>query len=334
MMDQSDFELWEERLLSSEPLQASTLIKEANSSVWIASGLAKISAIYGTSIIQSLSCKPSRFSTPIEYVQNNQIQCLPILVSLRGNHSDAIEVAEIIASRPERSCLLITGDENGAASNILRNSSFNANITCSNLPSRDQRFVNCKSVIMLSALVQKLVNSSFGSIANHSISRHALIESWSQVKTSSGIFLEQISNIQDWEQKQIIILSDGITSPCAVTWQSILSESGVATPVYLDIKDYTHGDHIAATRTRNVIYIVISHPGIKEITQIFTDRFSSLFPVLKLELKSDIYLRFWENLFVVINVTSGLTSLLGYSNQRPPKDPTVWSWRNWGKVIK
>jgi len=334
MIDQSDFELWKERLLSSEHFPASILIKEAASSVWIASGLAKISAIYGASIIQRLSGKPSRFITPIEYAQNNQIQCLPILVSLRGNHTDAIEVAEIIAARKMSASLLVTADEYGGASNIFRNSIFNANIASSNLPSRDQRFVNCKSVIMLSALVQKLVYSSFGSMNKPLISRSSLIEAWSHAKTSSENLLEKISNIKDLEQKQIIILSDGITSSYAITWQSILSESGVATAAHLDIKDYTHGDHIAATRTRNAIYIVISHSGIKEISQIFTDRFSSLFPVLKLELKSDVHLRFWENLFVVINVTSGLTSLLGYSNQRPPKDPIVWSWRDWGKIIQ
>jgi hypothetical protein len=332
MMDQSDFELWRERLLSSEPLPASALIKEATSSVWIASGLAKISAIYGAFLTQGLSGKPSRFITPIEYAQNNQIQCLPILVSLRGNHPDAIEIAKIIATR-QKNALLITGDKYGEAANVFQNSGFNVGIAYSNLPSRDQRFVNCKSVIMLSALVQNLVCSSFGSTNKNRISIDSLIETWSHAKMNSEVFIKEISNIKDWEQKQIIILSDGIISPYAITWQSILSESGVATPVYLDIKDYTHGDHLAATRTRNTLYIIISHPEIKEISQIFADRFSSIFPVLKLELKSGISLRFWENLFVAINVTSNLTALLGYSNQRPPKDPIVWSWRNWGKII-
>lgn len=333
MIEQSDFELWSERLLSSEPLPASVLIKDATSSVWIASGLAKISAIYGTSLIQGLSGKPSRFITPIEYAQNNQIQCLPILVSLRGNHPDAIEIAKIIAARQKEASLLITGDRYGGASNIFRNNSFNASITCSDLPLRDQRFVNCKSVIMLSALVQNLVYSSFRSTNKKQISIDSLIETWYCAKISSEVIIEQMSNIKNLEQKQIIILSDGIISPYGITWQSILSESGVATPIYLDIKDYTHGDHLAATRTRNTLYIIISHPGIKEISQIFAGRFSSIFPVLKLELESGISLRFWENLFVAINVTSSLTALLGYSNQRPPKDPIVWSWRNWGKII-
>jgi hypothetical protein len=334
MIDQSDFELWKERLLSNEPLPASILIKEAASSVWIASGLAKISAIYGSSIIQRLSNKPSRFITPIEYAENNKIQCLPILVSLRGNHPDAIDVAEIIAARQKNVSLLVTGDKCGRASNILRHGAFNENIVYSNLPLRDHRFVNCKSIIMLSALVQKLVYSSFGSMKNNLISVDSLIETWSHAKISSEVFIKQISNIKDWEQKQIIILSNSIMSSYAITWQSIMSESGVATPAHFDIKDYTHGDHLAAVRARNAIYIVISHSGINEISQIFTDRFSSIFPVLKLELKSDIYLRFWENLFIAINVTSSLTSLLGYPNQRPPRDPIVWSWRDWGEITR
>lgn len=51
------------------------------------------------------------------------------------------------------------------------------------------------------------------------------------------------------------------------------------TPTF-DIKDYTHGDHLAAVRTDNTIFLVIQHPSIEEICQSFVSRFSTRFQVI------------------------------------------------------
>lgn len=60
--------------------------------VWIASGLAKISAFYGSFLMEKYAQRFGRFSTPLSYVQLPTPQCTPILISLRGKHPDSISV--------------------------------------------------------------------------------------------------------------------------------------------------------------------------------------------------------------------------------------------------
>lgn len=332
MLEDADFDLLTECLGDRAPLPAAVSLRNAPSTVWIASGLAKISALYGLSMLQRIAGVPCRFVTPLEYGQNNRIRCLPVLTSLRGNHRDAVEVAEAIAARGGEDSILVTGDPLGDTSKLLMQSCSRSTMATDELPERDTRFVNLKSILMLSALTHRMVQQSLDHPDECDLSTSELKEAWIRSRQAASDIANQIQAVDGWQEKQLFILSDGMTSELALTWQSIISESGVLSPVCLDIKDYTHGDHLAATRTGNCMYLVISHEGTREVCETFTARFSTLYPVMSLALESCAKHRFWENLFAAANTTALMTRVVGYPNQRPPKHPVVWSWRGWGSI--
>ena len=91
----------------------------------------------------------------------------------------------------------------------------------------------------------------------------------------------------------LIILSDGTPSELSLAWQAILSEVGVATPICLDVKDYTHGDHASAGRAGDARYIVLRHAGNAAICRRFVERFSSLYDVFEVDLMADPAYLFW-----------------------------------------
>ena len=331
-MEDSDIEMLIQRIADPAVLPAALVLKDAPSTVWIAAGLAKISALYGVSMMQRIAGTPSRFVTALEYGQNTRIKCLPVLTSLRGNHPDAVEVAEAIAARGGEGSILLSGDQDGGAARHLQEQGKGSVLAIDALPDRDRRFVNLKSILMLSALTHRMVEQALGYPTECELKPIKLCDAWSRSQHAAINIANQINAVDDWQSKQLFILADGMTSELALTWQSILSEAGVISPVCLDIKDFTHGDHLAATRTGNGMYLVISHEGTREVANTFSDRFATLFPVMMLDLQASISYRFWENLFTASNTTSLLTGLLGYPNQRPPKHPVVWSWRGWGSI--
>lgn len=331
-MDDSDIELLIQRVTSQASMPAALLLKQAPSSVWIAAGLAKISALYGVAMLHRIAGVPSRFLTPLEYGQNDRIKCMPVLTSLRGNHQDAVEVAEAIAARGREGSILITADPHGSAAQHLIEHGKGALLASDSLPDRDKRFVNLKSILMLTALTHRLVEQALDNPAEAALDPEALGEAWYRSQHAAMNIAGKIKSVEGWKQKQLFILADGLTSELALTWQSILSEAGVLNPVCLDIKDFTHGDHLAATSSENAMYLVISHEGTRAVAHTFSERFSTLFPVMPLDLAASSQHRFWENLFTASNTTSLLTAILGRPNQRPPKHPVVWSWRGWGSI--
>ena len=331
-MEDADIETLIQRISDPVVIPAALSLKNAPSTVWIAAGLAKISALYGVSMMQRITGAPCRFVTALEYGQNQRIKCLPVLTSLRGNHLDAVEVAESIAARGGEVSILITGDPEGGAARHLKEQSKGSVLASDNLPDRDKRFVNLKSILMLSALTHRLVEQALGYPAECALKPIQLWDAWSRSKHASINIANQIKAVVNWQSKQFFILSDGITSELSLTWQSILSEAGVINPVCLDIKDFTHGDHLAATRTGNAMYLVISHEGTESVAKTFSSRFKTLFPVMNLDLPSSSQYCFWENLFTASNTSSLLTGFLGYPNLRPPKHPVVWGWRGWGSI--
>jgi hypothetical protein len=330
MLEAADLELVNNRLFDEANLPGAELLKNASSSVWIASGLAKIPALHGVHLLHKLTASPARFMTAVEYAQNPRIKCLPILTSLRGKHPDALGVAAAIGSRSVDQGILLTADPLGATAQLLSESLGQCPITSCALPDRDSRFVNCRSILVLSALAQRLVMQAFRTDPDQILKEAHIMTAWQRAQQHAIACGEKLRQLGAAADRHVIILSDGMSSELSITWQSILSESGITTPSCFDIKDYTHGDHLAAARQGNAMYLVLSHANTRDICRIFCERFSTLYPVINIDLTGDPVYRFWENLFAACNVAGIWTGLLGYPDQRPPKHPVVSHWRGWG----
>jgi hypothetical protein len=334
MLDQSDLDLVMSGVNEDLTLYEPELLCPTSSSVWIGSGLAKIPALYGAAVLQQATGAPSRFMTALEYVTSPLVTSLPVLVSLRGNHKDAVAVAKSIVARRQQSAILLTGDPDGEAASILRDAPGNYLSVSAPLPAKDRRFVNCKGIFMLSLLSYRLTSASLSHLDEVRLRQVPMERAWSRAR-------ECATHVSEWLQRSgidrsapLIILSDGMLSHLSLAWQAVLSEAGIVSPLCLDIKDYTHGDHAAAIRTGHARYIVLSHAGIEDICHHFTERFSSLFDVFKVNLSSGPAHLFWENLFTACNVASIWTALLGYPDQRPLKHPVISTWRDWGALSK
>lgn len=328
----NDLEMIQERLRDSTEFPATHVLGEAFASVWIASGLAKISAVYGAALVEQYVGTPGRLMSAMDYCNKPLLRSTPVLVSLRGQHEDAVSVAKSIVNRSSPGAVLITGEPEGPAAKTLSEGGGASCIVSASLPVWDRRFVNCCSIFMLSALAYQLVRQAFGSDVIGSIDEYNLIQVYSRAVEGAHAIAQGIAAVEDWQHKQLIILGLGLGSELTLPWQSIFAEAGISTATNLDLKDYTHGDHLAAVRTKNAIYLVIQHPGTEDMVRIFTSRFMTRFPVLVVPLASSGPTRFWENLFYCCNTADALTHCLGYGGQRPPKDLTVHGWRGWGNL--
>lgn len=327
-----DLEMIQERLMDPTKFAAARALETASASVWIASGLAKIPAAYGAALVEQHVGFPSKLTSAMEYCQKPLLRALPVLVSLRGRHEDAVSVARSIVDRCSPASVLITGEPQGAAAQTLRAGSLTSGIVSASLPVRDRRFVNCGSIFMLSALAYQLVRQAFDSDLIGVVDEHELAQAFSRAAEGAHVIAQGIAAVAGWQDKQLIILGQGLGSELTLPWQSIFAEAGIATATCLDLKDYTHGDHVATVRANNAIFLTIPHPGTEEMIRIFTERFATRFPVLEAPLASSGPTRFWENLFYCCNTADALTYRLGYGGQRPPKDPTVHGWRGWGRA--
>lgn len=327
-----DLEMIQERLKDPTKFVAAHALETASASIWIASGLAKISAAYGAALIEQHVGLPSKLISAMDYWQKPLLRALPVLVSLKGRHEDAVGVAQSIVNRSSQASVLITGEPEGPAAQTLRAGGLTPCIVSSSFPARDRRFVNCGSIFMLSALAYQLVRQAFGSDLVGVVDDRDLAQAFARAEEGARAIAQGIADVECWKDKQLIILGQGLGSELTLPWQSIFAEAGIATVTCLDLKDYTHGDHAAAVRANNVIFLIIPHSGTDEMVRIFTERFVTRSPVLVAPLVSSGPTRFWENLFYCCNTADALTYLLGYGGQRPPKDPTVNGWRGWGGV--
>ena len=302
-----DLEMIQERLRDSTEFPATYALKSAFASVWIASGLAKIAAAYGSALIEQSIGLPSHLMSAMDYCQKRHLRALPVLVSLKGRHEDAVGVAQSVVNRFSPASILITGEPQGRTAQALRGGHSTPFIVSASFPARDRRFVNCSSIFMLSTLAYQLVRQTFGSDMIDSIDEYDLEQAFSRAAEGAHAIAQSIAAVEGWQHKQLIILGPGLGSELTLPWQSIFAEAGIATATCLDLKDYTHGDHLAAVRANNTIFLVIQHRGIEEMVRIFTSRFISRFPVLVAPLGTSGPTRFWENLFYCCNTADALT---------------------------
>lgn len=331
-LSRDDLEFSLEKIFEDSPLPTTKMLGETSSSIWIASGLAKGAAAYGASLTQQYFSRPSRMMTALEYCHAARLSCLPVLVTLRGRNQDAADVSTSIVTKEVQNAFVVTGDSTGPASCVLRESNVPTTFIGSMLPEQDRRFVNCQGILLLSALCYRLVSSA-SSLTTNMLNKSFLTESFYSAEHGSDAISFGITNVDNWRNRQLVILTAGTNSDLAITWQSILAEAGILTAACRDIKDYTHGDHAAAALSGNCTFLVISFPEIKSVCDIFVNRFKTLFPVFVINLQTDFVHRYWENLFFCCNVADGLTGALGHAGQRPPKHPIVWSWRGWGRSL-
>ncbi|MDN3562079.1 hypothetical protein [Vreelandella neptunia] len=327
-----DLEMITARVSDTTQIPDVDVLKSACASVWVGSGLAKISAAYGAALTEQYTGYPSHVMSALDFCQKPFLRSLPVLVSLKGRHEDAVDVAKSVARRSSGNAILITGEPEGPAALVLKDGSLTSSIVTASFPERDQRFVNCGSIFMLSALVYQVIRQSLGMDVIGNIDESKLTKAFFKAGEGAYMIAQGIISIEDWQNRQLIILGQGLGSDLMLSWQSVFAEAGIVTPIFLDIKDYTHGDHLAAARSNNVIFLVIQHPSIENICHIFASRFSTRFPVMVIPLESNGPVRFWENLFYCCNTADALTKALGYHGKRPPKDPIIHGWREWGKL--
>jgi hypothetical protein len=228
--------------------------------------------------------------------------------------------------------VLITADPTGRAAEQLKGGKTETFLTSLPLPPRDKRFVNLKSVIALSALAQSFVRLVAHDLAPPRIDDNALVATFERTFQLAAETALHISGIVDWQKHHCIILTDGPASPLAITWSSLLAESGVATASVGDLKDYTHGDHTAAILHGNVRFVVLRHTGTAVSSDLFSRRFSTRLQVSVIDLEHSGDMLFWENLFYAAGVVSALSHVLGFQGGRPPRDPEVHQWRDWGSI--
>ncbi|MBC9114600.1 hypothetical protein [Stenotrophomonas maltophilia] len=331
-LTEDDLLMIQGRLRDPTRFAAAGSLSTAPASVWIASGLAKISAAYGAAMVEKYAGLPSQLISAAEYCQKPLLQALPVLVSLKGQHPDAVDVAQSIVNRSSLESVLITGDPEGSAARALKAPCAAAHIVSASLPPRDHRFVNCGSIFMLSALTHRLIEQAFGPDLICAVDDQDLAQAFLRAREGAAAIARGITDVKGWQKKHLIVLGQGVGSELTLPWQSIFAESGIATLTCLDLKDYTHGDHAAAIRLNNAIFILIPHSGSEEMVRIFVERFSTRFPVLVAPLVSQGPTRFWESLFYCCNTADALTHDLGYGGKRPPKDQVVHSWRGWGRL--
>nr|WP_296338232.1 hypothetical protein [uncultured Acidovorax sp.] len=331
-LTEDDLAMIQGRLKDPTRFAAAGALSAASASVWIASGLAKISAAYGAAMVAKHVGLPCQLISAAEYCQMPLLQALPVLVSLKGQHEDAVDVAQSIVNRSSPESVLITGDPEGSAARALRAPYATPHIVSASLPPRDHRFVNCGSIFMLSALTHRLIEQAFGPDLIGAVDDQDLTQAFWRAREGAPAIARGITGVKGWQNKHLIVLGHGSGSELTLPWQSIFAESGIATVTRLDLKDYTHGDHAAAVRANNAIFILIPHSGSEEMVRIFAERFDMRFPVLVVPLVSQGPIRFWESLFYSCNTADALTHDLGYGGKRPPRDQIVHSWRGWGRL--
>jgi hypothetical protein len=330
-LDRSDLELIHVETQKSSPVKAAEAVVAASSCLWIASGLAKLPAHHGASLLRKERGTASFAMTALEYCSAPRMHSLPILVTLRGRGDDAVDVARSIESRGEHQALLVTGDTEGKAAAYLAQSSTELLLATATLPDRDSRLVNFKGILALSAAVSRLAIQAVSGPKGH-LSIDALEAHFDRAAEQAPEIANAITNVADWRTRKLIVFSDGPVSELSICWQAILGEGGISNVLCCDIKDFTHGDHLALCHSRDAIALILRHGTTRVSASIVADRFAVLLPTIVLDFQGEGKELYWENLFVCCNVAMALAASLGYGQGRPPRSELVRGWRNWGRI--
>ncbi|TOG45950.1 hypothetical protein CGJ01_21665, partial [Vibrio parahaemolyticus] len=193
---------------------------------------------------------------------------------------------------------------------------------------RDKRFVNIKSILTLTALAEEYARKQF----DLPLPELDLQSCAQQAEVIGMRAAEQFIENFSWRTKQLIVVGKGYNNPLEHVWKSILAEAGIMTPTWVDIKDFTHGDHRHVSLYQNHAFLLLEQPEIREYCDIFERRFGQIYPVERVSLAGMFREQFWLNLLTAIFFTHRLTYEQGYNGNRPPKNEQVHSWRGWGRL--
>lgn len=308
----------------AEPVSDNSMLDQ--SYVWVGSGLAKIAASYGNDLCLSIGIS-SRFVSALEYSSSSWNKSdIPMLTTLAGKGEDAVDTACNMAAMAKKTGI-VTCNAHGDAFQALGNT-LHYGIS-GPFPERDKRFINLRSVIALASLAERSVQLGSGQLKEEIIDLALLSSKANAFAREIAI---KLTAQPQWQEKQWIILGKGLHNCHQQTWCSILAEAGISTPVWTDIKDYTHGDHRTASLQKNQIFLLVGESSIDSFFDIFEKRFSACFPVGRIRLEGSVRAQFWLNLFCALSLTHYLSHRRGYGGVRPPKDPLIHSWRQWGRM--
>ncbi|WP_312382403.1 hypothetical protein [Atlantibacter subterraneus] len=292
--------------------------------LWLGAGLSKIAASYADELCQHNDINSS-YNSYLSLINHPGLnKKTPVIISIAGKHEDAVNAGKLVSSK----CVdvgVVSCDHASELVKVLETCDVNIHGAFIPFPERDKRFINIRSVITLSQGVECYVKR----FLNIDVKYQRISEA---VRLQAAKVSAFLAKIPSFSEKNVIILTNGDHGMLQETWRSLLCESGVHSPMFFDIKDYTHGDHRYASIRQNCFYIVLSTPDIKKFVDIFTDRFSELFYVHVIDLPQPISERFWSNLYIALHMTHAMSCYLGYQGSRPEKNALVHSWRGWGEI--
>lgn len=293
--------------------------------IWLGSGFAKIAASYGAELCITNGIV-STFMSAVDYKSSPIKACsLPILLSFAGKGEDAIDTAENMARTSSEAGLITCSSDSDAVKKL---STTRSSYLFGQAPERDKRFVNIKSILTLTALAEEYARRQF----KLSLPKIDLKSCVQKAEVTGMRAAEQFIEHFSWRTKQLIIVGKGYNNPLEHVWKSILSEAGIMTPTWVDIKDFTHGDHRHVSLHQNHAFLVLEQPEIKEYCDIFVARFAQVYPVELIHCGGTFRGQFWSGLLTALFFTHRLTYEQGYNGNRPPKNELVHSWRGWGRL--
>ncbi|MEG7557693.1 hypothetical protein H2661_02425 [Vibrio cholerae] len=297
----------------------------SNYPLWIGSGFAKIAASYGAELCVTNGIM-STFMSAVDYKSSPlKTSFFPILLSFAGKGQDAIDTAENIANASSEAGIITCNSESEAVKKL---STTRCSYLFGKFPKRDKRFVNIKSILTLTALAEEYARKQFD------LPLPELdLQSCAQKAQVIGMRVaEQFIENFSWRTKQLIVVGKGYNNPLEHVWKSILAEAGIITATWVDIKDFTHGDHRHVSLYQNHAFLLLEQPEIREYCDIFERRFGQVYPVERVSLAGMFREQFWLNLLTAIFFTHRITYEQGYNGNRPPKNEQVHSWRGWGRL--
>lgn len=327
---------WNNRLDLSADIRAISELVESSQSymvelpstkypIWLASGLAKIAASYCSELCVTngiLSC----FMSALEYKTSPLRKSgFPILTSFAGKGEDAVDTAKNMVDATSSAGVITCGSNSDV---VKQFSELNLSYMFGKFPERDERFVNVRSILMLAAIAEKYAHQQF----KLTLSDIDLYSCAQQAEVMGLQAAERFSENFSWRTKQLIIVGKGYNNPLGHTWRSILAEAGIMTPIWVDIKDFTHGDHRHVSLHKEHAFLLLEQPEIKNYCDIFEPRFNQLYAVERISLVGEFRNQFWLSLFAALFFTHRLTYEQGYDGNRPPQNVLVHSWRDWGKL--
>lgn len=316
----SDVELALQRLLCNlNELQVPRL---AAKTLWVGCGLARLAALYGQELMHRRPGHHARAETLLSCIRMPPREDeMALLVSLRGRHPDVCAIAEYLRSFPGLSSVALTADTGGPAFRGWL--AANRDLVTTPLAERDERFVNLKGLIVLSALAGRVADPAGLSADVEWVS--LLTESCAQGSELG----QRISERSDWRLRTTFVVSNGLSGSLARTWASLLGEAGLLNPVLVDLLDFTHGEHLAACHRDSALYIVLAESTLRTTCELFQARLGQLAPCFVVHVPAEIHRAYWSNLFTAAAAVQELSIAAGYGGRRPPKIEVVHSWRGW-----